>query len=410
MTAPPGSDSPGLLDGFVVIDLSRVLAGPYAGQVMAEMGADVIKVELPGGDPSRAIGPHLDGRSAYFSSLNTGKRGVCLDLRTEAGRRALEALVARGDVVLHNFRPSIARDLGLDPPTLLGRHPDLVVVTVASYAGDSDRAEEPAFDLTIQAETGIMAVTGEPGRPPVRAGVAASDLVTGLWAAFGAVAALLARARGAGGRHVEVPMVDATLPLLSYLATTALVTGRDPGKVGSGHHSVRPYGAFPVADGWIVIAVLADKFWPPLCDALDLGGAKADARFATNAGRLRFSAEVEAAVVDGLRNLTLDEAAGRLTRAGVPHAPVLGLLDALSTPYVRHRGLVADLAVPEGSYRVVQGPLRTPGAQPRPAPALGEHTEEVLREVLGSDSPLLQEILAASPAGAPHRPDATKPE
>lgn len=173
-----------------------MLAAPYAGQVMAEMGADVIKVEGPGGDPARAIGPHIDGRSVYFSSLNTGKRGVLLDLREASGREALHSLIATADVVLHNFRPSSAAAVGLEPDRLLEAHPTLVVVTVTGYAGSSERAGEGAFDVTIQAETGIMAVTGEPGRPPVRAGVAVSDLVTGLWAAFGAVAALFARERG----------------------------------------------------------------------------------------------------------------------------------------------------------------------------------------------------------------------
>jgi formyl-CoA transferase/CoA:oxalate CoA-transferase len=388
----------GLLDGFRVLDLSRVLAGPYAAQVMAEMGADVVKVETPDGDPARNIGPHLqaDGpepgagarRSAYFSSLNTGKRGVVLDLRAEPGRTALAALVEWADVLLHNYRPSTARTIGVDPGTLLARRPDLVVVTVASYAEDSARAEAPAFDLTIQAETGIMAVTGEPGRPPVRAGVPVSDLVTGLWAAFGAVAALLARERGRGGSHVEVPMVDATLPLLSYMATAALVNGREPAKVGSGHHSLCPYGAFPAADGWLVIAVLSEKFWPLLCDALGLADAKADPKLATNADRLARADDVDALVSGALAALTVEGAERRLSDAGVPHAPVLGLLPALDTPYVRGRDFVHRFETAEGPYSVVTGPLSA-GRPRRPAPSLGEHTAEVLREVLPPGSPLL---------------------
>jgi crotonobetainyl-CoA:carnitine CoA-transferase CaiB-like acyl-CoA transferase len=371
----------GLLDGIRVVDLTRVLAGPYAGQVMAEMGADVVKVETPGGDPARAIGPHLDGRSAYFSSLNTGKRGIVLDLGTADGRRALRAMMARADLVLHNFRPSTAAALDLDPDGLLGRHPHLVVVTVASYAAGSDRGDEPAFDLTIQAETGIMAVTGEPGRPPVRAGIAVSDLVTGLWAVIGALGALLARSRpGGSGRHVEVPMVDATLPLLSYMATSALVTGVEPAKVGSGHHSLVPYGAYPVADGWIVVAVLSDKFWPRLCDAVGLELLRDDARLTTNEGRLRFSAEVDTAVAGALSRLSGAEAEARLGAAGVPHAPVLGVLDALSTPYVSSRGLVAGVDAGASSYRVVLGPFAD-RSRLRPAPRLGEHTDEVLREL-----------------------------
>lgn len=373
----------GLLDDVRVIDLSRVLAGPYGGQVMAEMGADVIKVELPGGDPARAIGPHIDGRSLYFSSLNSGKRGVLLDLRTAHGRRALESLIATADVVLHNFRPETASALGLDPLELLELHPALVVVTVSGYASSSSRSGEGAFDVTIQAETGIMAVTGEPGRPPVRAGVAVSDLVTGLWAAFGAVAALLARERGAAGCHVEVPMVDATLPLLSYMATTALATGEDPAKVGSGHHSVYPYGAFPTADGWMVIAVLSDKFWPRLCAALRLEGLARDEELATNEGRLRRAGEITTAIVGTMRMMPTEEVDRLLADAAVPHASVRGILDALTTPYVVHRGIVAEVEAPEGHYKVVRGPLSA--SRPlQPAPGLGQHTDEVLAEVRGS--------------------------
>jgi crotonobetainyl-CoA:carnitine CoA-transferase CaiB-like acyl-CoA transferase len=385
----------GLLSGVRVIDLSRVLAGPYAGQVMAEMGADVVKVETPGGDPARAIGPHRQGRSAYFSSLNTGKRGVLLDLRTNQGRAALEALFASSDVVLHNFRPTTAEALDLAPDALLGRHPGVVLVTIAGYAADSRRSGEGAFDVTIQAEAGIMAVTGEPGGAPVRAGAAISDLVTGLWAVLGAVAALLHRDRGGGGRHVEVPMLDATLPLLSYMATAALLTGDEPAKVGSGHHTLEPYGAYPATDGWMVIAVLADKFWPRLCDALELDSLRHDARLVTNAGRDRFRNEVEQALAEATAGLSVGELDRRLLDAGVPHAPVLGILEALGTSYVRDRGIVADVSTAEGPYSVVRGPLRSSGP-PRPAPSLGQHTEEVLREVLGPDSPILAAVLAAT--------------
>lgn len=381
-----------LLDGIRVVDLSRVLAGPYAGQVMAEMGADVIKVESPEGDPARAIGPHVDGRSVYFSSLNTGKRGVVLDLRTPPAHEALEALLAAADVTLHNFRPSTAARLGLDPPSLLAGHPSLILVTIAGHAGGTPSADEGAYDLTIQAETGLMAVTGEPGRPPVRAGVAVSDLVTGLWAVLGAVAGLFARDRGQGGRHVEVPMIDATLPLLSYIASSALSTGREPEKVGSGHHTVYPYGAYPAADGWMAIAVLSDKFWPRLCNALGLETLGSDPRLATNQGRRARMHEVDATLTATLSRLPLEEADRRLREAEVPHARVRGILDALATPYVRSRGIVAEVRTPEGSYGVVGGPLRSDRPL-RPAPGLGEHTEEVLREALGPDSPTLAAVL-----------------
>jgi formyl-CoA transferase/CoA:oxalate CoA-transferase len=383
----------GVLQGIRVVDLSRVLAGPYAGQILAEMGADVVKVEPPGGDPSRAVGPHVGGRSIYYSSLNSGKRGVVLDLRSDDGKAALAALVASADVVIHNFLPESAAALSLSPEALLERHPDLVVVTICGFARESDRATEPAFDLTIQAEAGVMSVTGEKGRPPVRAGVPLSDLIAGIWGAFGAVGALFARERGAGGSHVEIPMVDATLPLLSYMATTAVHTGLDPEPVGSGHHSLCPYGAFPTADGWIVIAVLADKFWPRLCEALALDRFARDDSLSLTGARLTRATEIDAAIAEVLAGMTTADVEARLLKAEVPHAPVRGILEALGTPYVQARRIVATVDAPEGPYATVRSPLRGSDDQPIPAPGLGQHTREVLEAVLAHDRPLLERLL-----------------
>lgn len=371
----------GLLDGVRVLDLSRVLAGPFAAQVMAEMGADVVKVEFPSGDQARRTGPHVGGRSLYFSSVNTGKRSVVVDPRTEAGRRRLDGLLAGADIVVENFRPQAARELGLLPDDLRRRHPRLVIVTVSGYARSSDRAGEPAYDVVIQAEAGLMSVTGEPGGGPARAGVPISDLVAGLWAALAASSGLVARAATGEGVHLEVPMIDGSLPLLSYMATTALHREADPPKVGSGHHVITPYGAFETKDGWVVIAVLAEKFWANLCSALDLAGLDPAARpeLVRNEARFAARAEVEAAVADAMARLTTAEAHERLAAADVPHSPVLGLLDALSSPYVAGRGLVQMVDAPEGRYGVVQGPLHD-GRPRRPAPGLGEHTDEVLAD------------------------------
>jgi crotonobetainyl-CoA:carnitine CoA-transferase CaiB-like acyl-CoA transferase len=371
----------GLLDGVRVLDLSRVLAGPFGAQVLAEMGADVVKVEFPPGDWARTAGPHLGDRSLYFSSVNTGKRGVALDPATEEGRRRLDRLLGATDVVVENFRPQAAGELGLLPDQLLTRHPQAVIVTVSGYARDSDRSGEPAYDVSVQAEAGLMSVTGEPGGQPVRAGVPISDLVAGMWAALGAVSGLVARGRTGRGVHVEVPLLDATLPLLSYMAPSALHQGVDPPKVGSGHHVITPYGAFQTGDGWVVIAVLADKFWPRLCAALGLDaiGPSVRPELARNEARMAVRAEVEAAVAQAVAPLTTAEAMARLAAGEVPHAPVLGLLDALSSPYVRSRGILCTVDAPEGRYGVVQGPLHD-GRRRRPAPAFGEHTEEVLSD------------------------------
>ncbi len=372
----------GLLDGVRVIDLTRVLAGPYAGQILAEMSADVIKVEPPEGDMARGIGPFIDGRSLYFSSLNTGKRGIVLNLTTEDGTDALHALLETADIVLENYRPAASRKLGLEPKHLLARHPNLVIVTISGYARDSSRAGEGSFDLIAQAESGIMSITGEDQGAPVRAGVAISDLAAGLWAALGGVAAYSARLRDGRGRHVEVPLLDSAMSLLTYTATSAMGTGSDPAPVGSGHHNIVPYRAFATRDGWVVIAVIGDKFWPLLCEAIGIEHLGRDDRLRTNPQRTEARREVDEAVEAAVGRFTTAEALERLGRAGVPHGPLNTVLQAIATPYVQETGMVAEVETPEGSYRVIQGPLRS-GPPSRHAPALGEHTDEILAEVLG---------------------------
>lgn len=384
----------GLLHGVRVVDLSRVLAGPFAAQILGEMGADVIKVEPPEGDMARGIGPHIGGRSLYFSSLNTNKRGVVLDLRDPIGRRALESLLATADIVVENFRPSAIAKLGLSAEGLIGRHPRLVVLTISSYARETVLAEEGSFDLVAQAESGVMSLTGEEGGSPVRAGVAIADLAAGLWGSLGAVAAYSMVLREGRGRHVETPLLDSAVPLLSYVATAAMGTGTDPEPVGSGHHNIVPYRAYPTADGWVVVAVLGDKFWGPLCDALGLEEVKTRADLRTNTQRVAARAEVDHTVAAALCRLSTEEAIQRLASAGIPHGRLNSVLQALATPYVQSRGIVSEVNSPEGTYGIVHSPLWD-GSNPIPAPALGEHTVEVMREVLGEDSPDLRHLMSS---------------
>ena len=357
-----------LLEGVRVVDLSRVLAAPFTGRVLAEMGAEVVKVEYGRGDPAREIGPHWGERSLYYSSLNSGKKAVWLDLATVEGSDRLHELLADADVLLENHRRSTAAALGLEGDRLLKRYPRLVITTITGYARDSERGDDGALDLTIQAESGIMSVTGEPGRPPVRAGVPISDLAAGMWAVAATLGALFARERDGCGRHVEVPMLDATLPLLAYMATTALATERDPVPVGAGHHRACPYGAFEASDGWIVIAALSDKFWLALCAALGLDELARRDDLAGNAGRTRARAEVDAAVAAKVARLTRADAMRALRATGVPHAPVNSVIEALTAPYVKARGCVERVDAPEGSYRVVTTPLRQQGVRLSPAP------------------------------------------
>ncbi|HSK23027.1 MAG TPA: CoA transferase [Egicoccus sp.] len=372
----PGTAAAGLLAGVRVLDLSRVLAGPFGASLLAEMGAEVIKVEFPAGDPVRGLGPHRGDRSLYFSSVNTGKHGVVIDPDDPRSREHLAHLLDAADVVVENFRPQAAAALNLDVASLHERHPHLVIVTVSGFAHSSPRAAEAAYDLTVQAEAGIMALTGDPGGAPSRAGVPLSDLAGGLFAALGAAAGLVSRGRTGAGVHVEVPLLDATLPLLSYVATAAADAGVDPPPVGSGHHRIVPYGAFEASDGWIVIAALGDKFWVPLCEALGLPDLAARDDLRTSEGRLAARDEVDTAVAGAVARLTASRALERLRAADVPAAPVLGVLDALSTDYVRQRGMVRSVESEQGAYTVVQGPLRA-GGRPRPAPDLDEDSRTV---------------------------------
>jgi crotonobetainyl-CoA:carnitine CoA-transferase CaiB-like acyl-CoA transferase len=357
-----------------------VLAGPYTASILAELGADVVKVEAPGGDPARSIGPFVDGRSLYFASVNSDKRGVVLDLQRDDERADLDALLATTDIVVENFLPAVGERLQVAPDQLLARHPALIVVSVSGYARGSVEERRPVLDLVVQAESGIMSVTGEPGRKPVRAGVPIGDLAAGLWGAVAALGGLAARNRDGRGRHFEVPLLDAALSMLSYMATASLSTGEDPPRVGSGHHSVVPYGAYPTVDGWVVIAVIGDRFFGRLCAALCLDGLDADPELETNAGRTLHRSRIDEAIALATAKLSTSALVEILSEHDVPHAPVNGLTRALAAPYVEERRLV-ESRHGDPPYRVVRGPIAAENRTRRPAPELGEHTEEILDEV-----------------------------
>ncbi len=366
-----------MLEGVRVVDLSKVLAGPFAARVLGELGADVIKVESPAGDSARGIGPFIGDRSLYFASLNSYKRGMVLDLSSDTDRLALDALLATADIVIENFRQAAAERFRCRPVDLLDSHPDLTVVTVTGYGRDSHRVDEPAFDLTVQAESGVMSVTGHPGGPPTRAGIPVADLAGGMWAALAAVAGYSARLRTGQGRSIEIPLLDSTLSMLAYLGTGALATGTNPEPVGAGHPNIVPYGAFATADGWVAIAVIGDRFWPRLVECLSLDPSLA--ALETTRARVEKRHTVDAAVTKGLMDLTTAEAMARLTAANVPCAPLRSILDAVATPYVAGRGVVERFEKDSASYSVVRGPIG--GARRRPAPDLGEHTAEILHEL-----------------------------
>lgn len=324
------------LAGVSVLDCSRVLAGPFATMLLADLGADVVKLEPPDGDESRGWGPPWWGepaerRSAYFAAVNRNKRSVAIDLRTDAGRGLLDRLAARSDLLVHNYRPSTAERLGLDPDRLASRHPRLVTVAVGGFPGDARQRERPAYDLLAQASSGLMAITGERDGPPVRSGVALLDLIAGLEAAVGALAALVARGRA---RRVEVSLVEAGVTSLVNVLGSLLAGGSEPGRHGSAHPNIVPYQSFAARDGELVIAVGNDAQFRALLGVLGLSDE--DARYATNAERIARRDELIAWLAAAIGGRGRDELVAGLEAADVPAGPVNGVGAALEAMDAAH--------------------------------------------------------------------------
>jgi crotonobetainyl-CoA:carnitine CoA-transferase CaiB-like acyl-CoA transferase len=363
------------LDGIRVIDLSRVLAGPFATMLLADLGADVIKVEPPSGDETRTWGPPwcgdpAKGRSAYFASVNRNKRSVVLDLKADADRATLDRLLAGADLLVHNYRPATAARLGLAADALRARHPSLVVASIGGFPGaDADR---PAYDLLAQAVSGLMSVTGDPDGPPMKVGVALLDLIAGLECAVGALAALVGRGRTAS---VHVDLVTVGVTSLINVLGNHLASGEEPGRHGNAHPNIAPYESFRAADGYLVIAVGNDAQFSRLLGVLGLSDA--DGRFMTNAQRVAERPDLAAWLGQAIAAWKRDDLVDALTAADVPAGPVNRVSEAVAA-------MGPDWIVSIDDIELTPSPIRMGGemAAPRlPPPRLGEHTDEVLRNV-----------------------------
>lgn len=369
------------LAGVRILDLSRMLAGPYGSMLLADMGAEVIKVEDPdGGDPIRSMGPpFVNGVSAYFLAVNRNKKSVTLDLKSAAGRAAFLRLVAGSDVVYDNFRPGVAARLGIDPEACRAARADIITCSISAFGADGPYRDVPAFDLILQAMGGGMSITGEPGGRPVRAGLPIGDLAGGLFACQAVCAALFHRERTGEGQHIDVGLLDLQVSLLTYVAQYYWADGRVPGPSGSGHQTVVPYDQFATADGVpIVVAVFTDRFWPRFCEVLGLPDLAA--RYPTNSDRLTHREELLAVLAKRFAERPGDEWIADLWAAGIPAGPVNTVDRVLSDPQVRARGMVAEATHPvAGTHPVIGNPIKTGAAQRyAPAPLLGEHNEEIL--------------------------------
>jgi crotonobetainyl-CoA:carnitine CoA-transferase CaiB-like acyl-CoA transferase len=378
-----------LFEGVRVLDLSRMLAGPYGSMLLADMGAEVIKIEEPdGGDPMRVMGPPFlpEGESAYFLSINRNKKSVALDLTTSAGRDVFLDLAAQADVVWENFRPGVMERLGLAYATLAGVNPGLILCSISAYGQDGPYRDWPAFDLALQAMGGAMSLTGEEGGRPVRMGLPMGDLAGGMFGAFAVAGALFRRARTGQGAQVDLSLLDCQVSLLTYVAQYFWADGRVPGRMGSGHASVVPYQALATRDGHLIIAIFAEKFWGGFCRAVEHPEWEGDPRFATNRARLAHRETLMGLVETVVRDRATEDWLARLHAAGVPAAPILGVDRVLSDPQVRHRRMVVDVDHPRhGPLPTLGTPVKVDGGMDLPltaAPLLGEHTDMVLSGLL----------------------------
>ena len=379
--------SPGPLDGLVVVDLTRVLSGPYCTMQLADMGARVIKVEQPGrGDDTRAWGPPFIGaESAYFLSINRNKESLTLDLKS--GRAVLERLLDRADVLVENFRPGTMERLGLGYAAVSARWPRLVYCSISGFGQTGPRRDQPGYDAVVQAEGGLMSITGEADGPAFRLGVAIADIVSGMFAAQGIALALLARARTGRGQHVDIGMLDSTAALLTYQAAIYFATGQPPTRMGNRHPTIVPYETFEASDGEFVLAVGSEGLWRRFCELLDAPGVAEDPRFATNRDRVSHYEILRPLLAERIRQRSRAEWIERLMAAGVPCGSVRDVSEVLRDPQMTAREMIAAVEhAAIGSVQVLGVPIKlseTPGTVRTAPPTLGQHTDQILRTDLG---------------------------
>ncbi|HEX3537153.1 MAG TPA: CoA transferase [Stellaceae bacterium] len=378
------------LSGIRVIDLTRILAGPFCAMLLADMGAEVIKIETPGaGDPLRGQGAIRDGLSWYFAGLNRNKRSLTLNLRSEEGKAVLARLIAGSDVLVENFRPGVLAAMGFAEDRLTTLKPDLVTCSISGFGTTGPYRDRPSFDFIAQAMSGFMAVTGEAGGQPLRAGPPIADLVAGIYGALGICAALVRRGRNGKGDTVGSSLNNGLVSLMSFLAANYFATGEVPARSGNDHAIVAPYGLFRTKDGEVAVAPSQEQSYQRLVDAIGAPELRADPRFASNDLRVANRAAINAAVEAKLATGTTEEWIERLNSAGVPCGRVMSLPEVFADPQVLDQDMVLQQDHPDhGTVSMLGFPVKfaeAPCALRRPAPELGADTEAVLREFGYSD-------------------------
>ncbi len=390
----------GPLSGIRVLDFSRVLAGPAASLALADLGAEVIKIEPPGGgDDTRAFPPFSDGHSVYFLGINRGKKSIVIDLKSADGVTLAKDLAAKCDILIENYRPGVMDRLGLGYETLAAINPRLIYCAISGFGMTGPLRDYPSFDIVTQAMSGAMSVNGERDRPPTRLGLPLGDLVGGINGPIGILAALYERTVTGRGRLIDVSLLDGLMGLLAYLPQIAWHSGENPKPQGNPHPNLVPYGVFPARGGLMVIACLTNDFWARLCRALGLESFIDDPRYDTLEKRRAARGEVDELVGGKTALHSFDALDALLTEHQVPHAPILGVLDALAQPQAVAREMVVETQHKAlGSIPIVNRPIKFPGApQPIPAapPVLGEHTDAILSEMLGLDADAIAALRAS---------------
>ncbi len=395
------SDLP--LSDVRVIDLTRILSGPFCSMILADLGAEVVKIEAPGGDQVRKQGQIVDGMSWYFAGFNRNKKSLELDLRAPEGVAVLERLLQDADILTENFRPGVLDKMGLTEARLAQINPDLIVVSVNGYGSTGPYADRPAFDFIAQAMSGYMATNGTPETGPLRTAPPITDLVAGLYAALGAVAALRGRENGGPSQRVEASMMMSMLSMMAYLSSNALATGRDPVPTGNDHPIASPYGLFRASDGDIAVAPSTEVIVQRFLAELGLEHLLSDQRFENNAMRLQNRAELNALIDAALAGGTQDEWIARLNKAGVPSGRVQSLTAALADPQVEAQDMVLRAPHPgHGEVAMTGFPMKfsqTPLRLRHPAPELGAHGPDILRAA-GYDEDRIAALIAKGILGA----------
>jgi crotonobetainyl-CoA:carnitine CoA-transferase CaiB-like acyl-CoA transferase len=392
------NDPHGPLAGVRVLDASRVLAGPLCGQLLGDLGADVIKLERPGGgDDTREWGPPFVGAlSAYYLSCNRNKRGIVLDLAQPDGLALFQDLARRSDIVLENFKASSADKLGLSPQKLLAVNPRLIVCSISGFGRTGPLSDLPGYDFAIQGMSGLMSITGPAEGPPCKVGVAVTDVLTGQYAAIAVLACLHARQASGHGYAIDLALLDCAVAAQVNVVQAFLSSGQVPPRQGNAHLQIVPYQAFATADDWLILAIGNDAQWQRFCAAAERPDLAADARFATNRGRVEHRAALVPQIEALLRARTRAQWEERLVAAGVPHAPVWDYGQLFAQDVIAARGLRVTVRDPEGRpVDLVGTPFHVGGAtlpEATTPPQLGQHTEAVLSEVLGVDGKRLAEL------------------